>query len=72
MAFRHLGEAERTRDLGHCALVRRIAIGVHEHDRDGIVALGSRLRERGADGLGIRGALDRSVGEHPLVDLDDA
>ena len=54
------------------ALVRRIAIGVHEHDRDGVVALSARFGERGAHALRIRSGLDRAVREHALVDLDDA
>ncbi len=72
MAFRHLPEAERTRCRADRALVRRKAPRVHEHDRDGIVALRSRLGERGAHALEVRRRLDRSVGEHALVDLDDA
>ena len=51
--------------------MRRIAPGVHEHYRDSVVTLASRLRERGAHALRIRSHL-RSVGEHVLVDLDDA
>ena len=72
MAFRHLPEAERTRCRADRALVRRKAPRVHEYDRDGIVALRSRLGERGAHALEVRRRLDRSVGEHALVDLDDA
>ena len=54
------------------ALVRRIAIGVHEHDRDGVVALGARVGERGANAIRIGRGLDRAVGAHALVDLDHA
>ena len=72
MAFRHLLEAERAGDRADNALVRRIAPGMHEHDRDSVVTLASRLRERGAHALRIRSRLNRSVGEHALVDLDDA
>ena len=72
MAFGDLGKAELAGDLGHHALVRRIAISVHEHDRDRVIALGSRVDERVTDRLGIRGALDRSVRQHALVDLDHA
>ena len=52
--------------------MRRIAIGVHEHDRDGVVALGSRLGERGANLFRIGRGFDRAVGAHALVDLDHA
>ena len=72
MAFRDLREAERARDRADNALVRRIAIGVHEHDRDRIVASAPRVAQRGAHGFRIGRRLDRSVGEHALVDLDDA
>ncbi len=71
MAFGDLGKAKLAGDLRDHALVRRIAIGVHEHDCDGVVALGSRVGERGADALRIGRRLDRAVGAHALVDLDD-
>ena len=44
MAFRDLGKAELARDRADHALVRRIAIGVHEHDRDRVEALAPSLR----------------------------
>src|ERR1700734_3422939 len=72
MAFGDLGEAKLAGELGHHALMRRIAIGVHEHDRDGVVALGARVGERGPDAIRIGRGLDRAVGAHTLVDLDDA
>src|ERR1700722_14821862 len=72
MVFRDLGKAELARDLRDHALMRRIAIGVHEHDRDGIVALSTRLGERGAHAVRIGSDFDRAVGAHALVDLDDA
>src|ERR1700691_2320411 len=72
MAFGDLAEAKVARDLGHQALVRRIAIGVHEHDRDGVIALSARIRERGAHTVRIGRRLDRAVRAHALVDLDDA
>ena len=49
-----------------------IAIGVHEHDRDGLDAVGERGLELGAHGGEIGLLLDRAVGAHALVDLDDA
>ena len=72
MAFGNLGKAELSGDLGHHALMRRIAIGVHEHDRDRVIALASRLGERGAHARRLRRRFDRTVREHALVDLDDA
>ena len=72
MAFRDLLEAERARDRTDHALVPRIAVGVHEHDRDRLVALGARFGERGANALRIGSRLDGAVSEHALVDLDDA
>ena len=72
MAFGDLGKAELAGDRADHALVRRIAIGVHEHDRDGVIALAPRLGERGAHALRIGRRLDGAVGEHALVDLDDA
>ena len=72
MAFRDLAEAEIAGDFPDRALVRRKAPRVHEHDRDGIVALRAGLSERGAHALNVRRSLDRSVGEHALVDLDHA
>ena len=72
MAFGDLLETKLAGDLRHQALVRRIAIGVHEHDRDGVVALGSRIGERGAHALKVGRRLDRAVGANALIDLDDA
>src|SRR3984957_18978990 len=72
MAFGDLGKAKLARDLGHHTFVRRIAIGVHEHDRAGVVALSARIGKRGPDAVRIGRRLDRAVGAHPLVDLDDA
>jgi hypothetical protein len=42
---RDLREAGRARQLGHASLVRRIAIAVHEDDRDGIEPLRARRLE---------------------------
>ncbi len=72
MAFGDLGKAKLAGDLGHHALVRGIAISVHEHDRDGVVALSARVGERGPRALRVGRRLDRAVGAHALVDLDDA
>ncbi len=72
MARGHLRKSELAGERRDALLVRRIAVGVHEYDRDGRDPVGVRPLERGA-GFGEIGlALDRAVGAHPLVDLDDA
>ena len=72
MADRHLREAHFARERGDLALVRGVAIGVHEHDRDRLDAVTKRSRKVATYGSKIRLALDRAVGAHALVDLDDA
>ena len=53
-------------------LVLGIAIGMHEHDRDRLDAVGLGGFERRARAVEVERALDRAVGAHALVDLDDA
>ena len=72
MAFGDLGKAELSGDRADHALVRRIAIGMHEHDGDRVITLASRLRERGAHVRRLGRRFDRTICEHALVDLDDA
>ena len=72
MALGDLPKSERARDPADNALMRRIAIRVHEDDRDGAVSLRSRPAQRGAHGFRVRRRLYGSVGEHALVDLDHA
>ena len=72
MADRHLREAHLARELGHQLLVRRIAIGVHEHDGDRADAVLLRALEFGAHGGQIGRLLDGAVGAHALVHFDDA
>src|SRR5271157_2051560 len=72
MAFGDLAKAELARDLSDRALMRRTAIGVHEDDRDRVKTLRPRFAERRAHGRGVGRDLNRSVGEHALVDLDHA
>ena len=72
VADRDLREAHAAGELRHALLVIGIAVGVHEHDGDGLDAVGHRLFERGAHGVEIKLALDGAVGQHALVDLDDA
>ncbi len=68
----YLREAERAGERGNALFVRRITIGVQEHDRDRGDAVGLRAFERGAGFGEIRLAFDRAVGAHALADLDDA
>ena len=70
MALGDLAKAELARDPSDRALMRRIAIGVHEDDRDRVKTLRPRFAQRRAHRRGVRRELDRSVGEHALVDLD--
>ena len=72
MAHRHLREAELARQRRHPLLVRRVAIGVQEHDGDRLDAVGERRGQRGAHGREIELLLHRAVGAHALVHLDDA
>ena len=56
-----------------CLLVLGIAVGVHEHDRDRLDAVGAARAASSARTASRSGALlDRAVGAHALVDLDDA
>ena len=45
---------------------------MHEDDRDGIDAVAACVVDRAPDGIEIGRTLDRAVGAHALVDLDDA
>jgi hypothetical protein len=67
-----LPKAKLTRERGDAALVLGIAVGVHEHDRGGVEAIGARALEIAAHGgevgLGFHGA----VGAHALVDFERA
>ena len=70
VADRHLREIHVARELGDALLVLRIAVGVHEHDRDRLDAVGLGALKLGAHAVQIELALDRAVGAHALVDLD--
>ena len=72
MADRDLRESDSAREFADLALVLGIAIGVHEDDRDGVVALLPGARQVGADGVEVRRGFHRSVGEHALGDFDNA
>ena len=47
-----------------------VAVGVHQHDRDGPYAALERLLQCLPRRGGIQGSDDRAVGSDPLVDLD--
>ena len=72
MADRDLRESDSAREFADLALVLGIAIGVHEDDCDGVVALLPGARQVGADGVEVRRGFHRSVGEHALGDFDNA
>jgi hypothetical protein len=69
---RHLRKAQVARECRHLALMRGMAIGVHEHDRDRLEAVGLGLHQRGAHGGEIGRSLHGAVGAHALGDFDDA
>jgi hypothetical protein len=70
VADRDLREADVAGELRPAARAR-VAVGVHEHDRDGADAVVEGLPQP-ARARRDRAALDRAVGAHALVDLDDA
>ncbi len=72
VAHRHLGETELARQRGDAALVLRIAVGVDEQDRHRPDAVRLRLLQRRAHRGEIGLPLERAVGAHAFVDLDDA
>ncbi len=72
MADRHLRKADLARERGDGLLVIGIPIGVHEHDRDRLDAVGERGIELEAHRAEIGRAFHRAVGAHALVDLDHA
>ena len=71
VADRHLREdfARQRRDL---LFMFGKAIGMHEHDRDRVDAVGVGTPQLWFDGGKIGRILDAAVGAHPLVDLDHA
>ena len=72
MADRDLRKTHLPRQRRDLSFVRRIAVSVHEDDGDGLDAVGLRGFERRAYVAKIGRPLDRAVGAHALVDLDDA
>ena len=72
MARRHLREAEIARERRDAPLVIAVAVGMHENDGDGADAVMLGLHKRGAGRVEVEFALDRAIGAHPFVDLDDA
>ena len=72
VAHRHLRKADLARERGHALLVLGVAIGVHEHDRDRLDAVGACGRKLPAQRRQVGLVLDRAVGAHALVHFDDA
>ncbi len=71
MAHRDLGEAHLAGDLGQRRLVGGVAVAVHQDDRDGAEAGREGRLEAGPRLVAVERRLDRAVGAHPLLDLDD-
>ena len=72
VADRNLRKAQLARQRRHLPFVLRIAVGVHEDDRDRVDAVGLGALQIAPHGGEIGRALHRAVGAHALVDLDDA
>ena len=71
MADRDLREADVAGERGDLLLMVGIAVRMHEYDRDRVDAVGERGLEFATDGREIGLPLDRAVGAHALVHLDD-
>ena len=67
VADRHLREAHLARQPRHRALVLGIAVGMHEHDRHRLDAVGLGRRKIALHGRQIGRLLHRAVGAHALV-----
>ena len=72
VADRDLPKAQFTGQRRHLLLVLRKAVGVHEHDRHRVDAVGFGRIEIGAHGGKVGRALHRAVGAHALVDFRHA
>ena len=72
VADRDLGEAHLARKRRHRALVLGIAVGVHEHDRHRLDAVGFGRAEIALHGGEVGRFLHRAVGAHALVDFGHA
>ena len=72
MAGGDLLEAELARQRRDLLFVVAVAVGVHQHDGDGVDAVKLGALKLGAHRVEIERALHGAVGAHPLVDLDDA
>ena len=66
-----LAKADLARDPRRLDLMGGVFIGVHEHDRDGVVAFLSQRQELEAKRVRVERRLDRAIGKHALADLDD-
>ena len=72
MADRNLEEPDVAGERRHLPLVLRIVVAVHEHDGDGLDAVGVGTFEVGAHRREIGRRLDGAVGAHALGHLDHA
>ncbi len=71
MARRHLRKAELARERRRLALVLGPGVGVHEHDRHRIDAVGARCAQLRLQFREVERRLHASVGAHALARLDD-
>ena len=72
MADRYLGKADREGERSENALVLRITVAVHEHDRAGANALRMRRAQLDLGAGKIDHSYDFAMGSDALVDLDHA
>ena len=71
VADRDLGETDVAAQGGDLPFVVGIAIAVHEQDGDRAIAGAERIADVLFGAGKVERRLDRAVGHHPLVDLDD-
>ena len=72
VADRYLGKADRAGERSENALVLRITVAVHEHDRAGANALRMRRAQLDLGASKIDHPYDFAMGSDALVDLDHA
>ena len=67
---RDLAKSALTRECGEQAFVLRMAVGVHQHDRQRAVAVGVQLLQRVTDRRRIRRLQDLAVRADAFIDFD--
>jgi hypothetical protein len=71
VADRHLRKIHLAGELGDALLMLRVAVGVHEHDGDGLDTVVERARKLGANALQLQLQFDRTVGADALLHFGD-